>query len=125
MIVGVGTDLVEVARIEAAMKRFATRFEERLLTPSELAYCRSQGGVAAAVAARFAAKEAVAKAFGTGIGAELGWHDIEIARQNSGQPEVRLLGKGLALLQSRGARIVHVSMTHTRGHAAAVAIVEG
>jgi holo-[acyl-carrier protein] synthase len=77
------------------------------------------------LAARFAAKEAVSKAFGTGIGAELGWQDIEICRRESGEPYVVLHGKGQTLLQTRGGRIVHLSLSHTEKHATAMAILEG
>lgn len=124
MILGLGTDLVEISRIESAMARFDPRFIERLLTPPEIAYCRAQGRPAAAVAARFAAKEAVSKAFGTGIGAELGWHDIEISRLATGQPLVRLHGKAVTLLRARGADAIHLSISHTNDHATAVAILE-
>ena len=98
---------------------------ERILVPSELAYCASHSDPAPSLAARFAAKEAVSKAFGTGIGEHLGWHDIEILRRDSGQPAVRLLGKGADLLAGRGGRAIHVSLTHAIAYAAAVAIIEG
>lgn len=125
MILGLGIDLVEVARIERALKRFGPRFLERILHGNELAYCQSQTAPAGTVAARFAAKEAVSKAFGTGIGEELGWKDIEVVRLSSGQPSVRLHGKAVELLAARGGRNVHLSITHTAGHASAVAVVEG
>ncbi len=125
MVLGVGIDVVEVTRIRAAWERHGARFMERILVPAELAYCASQPDPAPSLAARFAAKEAVSKAFGTGIGGQLGWHDIEILRLESGQPSVRLLGKGAELLSARGGRTVHVSLTHAVAYAAAVAVVEG
>jgi holo-[acyl-carrier protein] synthase len=124
MVLGLGIDLVEVARIEQALERFGDRFIERVLHPEELSYCRAQKRPGPFIAARFAAKEAVSKAFGTGIGSDLGWQDIIIHRLPSGAPEVRLLGKGLALSTARGAGRIHLSLTHTGAHAAAAAVIE-
>ncbi|MEP6664453.1 MAG: holo-ACP synthase, partial [Verrucomicrobiota bacterium] len=76
------------------------------------------------LAARFAAKEAISKAFGTGIGAQLGWQDMEVGRKESGEPFVILHERGQKLLQQRGGRIVHLSISHTEQHACAVAILE-
>jgi holo-[acyl-carrier protein] synthase len=124
MVLGLGIDLVEVARIEQALDRFGDRFAERVLHPEELAYCRSQKRPGPFIAARFAAKEAVSKAIGTGIGSELGWQDIIVRRLPSGAPAVELLGKGRALMKSLGASRIHLSLTHTDGHAAAAAVME-
>ncbi len=124
MILGIGIDLVEIVRIEHALARFGPRFMERILCAGELEYCRAHGAPAAAVAARFAAKEAVAKAFGTGIGAELGWKEIEVIRLPSGRPSVQLLGNGLEMLKRLGGRSVHLSLTHTAVNAVAVAVIE-
>lgn len=125
MILGTGIDLIEVARIAASYERFGERFLARLLRPAEIAYCLTHAQPAPHLAARFAAKEAVAKAFGTGLGAELGWQDIEVVRRASGEPRVLLHDKGAALLAARGGRVVHLSLTHTAQHAAAVAVLEG
>ena len=76
------------------------------------------------LAARFAAKEAISKAFGTGIGAKLGWQDMEVGRKESGEPFVILHGGGQRLLAERGGRIVHLSLSHTEHYATAVAILE-
>jgi holo-[acyl-carrier protein] synthase len=124
MIIGTGVDLIEVARIRSALERFGDRFVERVLHANELAYCRSHRDPGPFLAARFAAKEAVSKAFGTGIGAALGWLDIEVRRRESGEPYVVLHGKGDALLTSRGACALHLSLSHTSQHAVAVAILE-
>jgi len=113
-----------VARVEAACGRFGDRFLKRILRPSEMAYCLLHKTPGPFFAARFAGKEAISKAFGTGIGGELGWQDMEICRKESGEPYVVLHGKGEALLQARGGRIVHLSLSHTAGQAAAVAILE-
>jgi len=125
MILGLGMDIVEVARIAASMAKLGDAFVERLLLPEEIAYCRSHKDPAPFVAARFAAKEAIAKAFGTGIGAELSWHDMEIRRKESGEPYVVLHGRGQALLTARRARTLHLTLTHTAQSAAATAILEG
>jgi holo-[acyl-carrier protein] synthase len=124
MTVGLGIDVIDVARIRASCERFGDRFLRRVLRDAEVEYCQRLADPAPSVAARFAAKEAVSKAFGTGIGAELGWHDIEVVRLPSGQPTVQLHGLGLELLNKRGGQRIHLSLTHTREYAAAVAIVE-
>ena len=124
MILGTGIDLVEVARIAESLARFGDQFVNRVLLPDEIAYCCAHKNSAPFLAARFAAKEAVSKAFGTGIGAQLGWQDIEIRRKESGEPLVVLHGKGRELFASRGAKSLHVSLSHTAQYAAAVAILE-
>jgi holo-[acyl-carrier protein] synthase len=125
MILGTGIDIIEVARIASSYEQFGDRFVNRLLLPAEIAYCLSHREPAAFLAVRFAAKEAVSKAFGTGIGTELGWQDIEIRRKESGEPYVVLHGKGAELFAARGAKHLHVSLTHTQTFAAATAILEG
>jgi holo-[acyl-carrier protein] synthase len=125
MILGTGIDLIEVARIAASYEKFGERFVNRILLPDEIAYCRLHRKPAPFLAARFAAKEAISKAFGTGIGAALGWQDLEIRRKESGEPFVVLHGKGQELFSARGAKKLHVSLTHTENYAAATAILEG
>ncbi len=124
MILGTGIDLVEVARIATSVEKFGEAFLARVLLPEEITYCRSHKNPAPFLAARFAAKEAVAKAFGTGIGAQLGWLDIEVCRQETGQPLVVLHGRGAGLFAACGARWLHLSLTHTEQYAAATAILE-
>jgi holo-[acyl-carrier protein] synthase len=125
MILGVGIDIIEVARIHSSHERFGERFLKRILRPNEISYCLSHNAPAPFLAARFAAKEAVSKAFGTGIGAQLGWQDIEVGRKESGEPFVILHDSGKKLLADRNARVVLISLSHTQQHAAAVAILEG
>jgi holo-[acyl-carrier protein] synthase len=125
MILGLGTDIVEIARIAAAYQRWGDAFLNRLLLPGEIAYCQSYRNAAPHIAVRFAAKEAIAKAFGTGIGSELGWHDLEITREAGGRPFVRLHGGGLTLFAARGARQLHLTLSHAQQYATATAIVEG
>ena len=121
---GIGTDIVEVERIAASVERFGERFLKRILRPDEIAYCQSHRHAAPHIAARFAAKEAISKAFGTGIGEQLGWQDMEIRRKESGEPQVVLRDNGLELLAQRGATRVLVSLSHTRIYATAVAVLE-
>ena len=125
MILGVGIDIIEVARIAASLEKFGHRFGERILSPDESAYCLSHSSPAPFVAARFAAKEAISKAFGTGIGAQLGWQDMEIAHRDSGEPYVILRGKGKKLFEARNAKNILVSISHTKDYAAVVAVLEG
>ena len=124
MILGTGIDIIEVARIASSFEKFGERFVNRILLPAEIAYCLSHKNPAPFLAVRFAAKEAVSKAFGTGIGASLGWQDMEIRRKESGEPFVVLHGKGKILLEARGAKKLHVSLSHTQTYAAATAILE-
>jgi holo-[acyl-carrier protein] synthase len=124
MILGIGIDVIEVARIQASYEKFGERFLKRILHPNEIDYCLSHREPGPFLAARFSAKEAISKAFGTGIGAELGWQDMEVGRKDSGEPFVILHEAGNRLLQARGARAVLISLTHTQAHAAAVAILE-
>lgn len=124
MILGTGIDIIEVARIAASFEKFGEKFVNRILLPDEISYCLTHKNPAPFLAARFAAKEAISKAFGTGIGAQLGWQDIEICRKGSGEPFVVLHGKGAALYTARGARRIRVSLSHTENYAAATAILE-
>src|ERR1039457_1138580 len=125
MMLGIGIDIIEVARIKASLEKFGERFGQRILLPDEMAYCLSHRHPAPFVAARFAAKEAISKVFGTGIGAQLGWQDMEVGRKESGEPYVILHAGGQKLMQSRGGQRVLISLSHTQNYAAAVAILEG
>jgi holo-[acyl-carrier protein] synthase len=124
MILGIGIDIIEVSRIKGSYERFGERFINRILHPNEIGYCLSHKEPGPFLAVRFAAKEAISKAFGTGIGAQLGWHDMEIGRRPSGEPFVILHGSGEKLLSERGGKVVLVSLSHTQEHANAVAIIE-
>ena len=125
MILGIGIDIIEVARIAASLEKFGHRFGKRILLPDEIEYCLAHAHPAPFVAARFAAKEAVSKAFGTGIGVQLGWQDMEISHRESGEPFVILHGKGKNLFESRRAKHLFISISHTDAYAAVVAVLEG
>ena len=124
MILGMGTDIIEVVRIKGSYEQFGDRFLNRILLPAEIAYCLTHKAPAPFLAARFAAKEAISKAFGTGIGAKLGWRDMEIGRRESGEPFVILHSAGQNLLVERGANSILVSLSHTENYATAVAILQ-
>src|SRR5664279_1046549 len=125
MILGTGIDIIEVARIASSFEKFGERFMNRILLPDEIAYCLSHKNPAPFLAARFAAKEAISKAFGTGIGAALGWQDMEICKKDSGEPFVVLHGNGKKLFESRDAKRLLVSLSHTENYAAVTAVLEG
>ena len=124
MILGVGIDIVEVTRIRKSYERFGDRFLQRILMEGEISYSLSHKDPAPHLAARFAAKEAISKAFGTGIGKHLAWHDMEVRRKESGEPYVVLHDKGTALMQQVNAAKLHISLSHTTQHATAIAILE-
>ncbi len=123
-VLGVGVDLVECARIEHSLERFGDRFLHRVFTAGEIGYCQSMKYPARHFAARFAAKEAASKAFGTGIGKAMGWRDIDVRREGSGQPYVVLEGGARKLATERGVSAVWVSLSHTDHHAVATVVVE-
>jgi holo-[acyl-carrier protein] synthase len=125
MILGVGIDIIEVERIRASHEKFGERFLKRILRPEEIAYCFSHAQPAPFLAARFSAKEAISKAFGTGIGRQLGWQDMEVRRKESGQPYVVLHDNGQVLFDKLQARALHLSLSHTNFYASAVAILDG
>ena len=124
MIVSIGIDIIEVARIREVLLR-TPRFRERVFTPSERAYCDSRGAVAAQhYAARFAAKEAALKALQTGWRGGISWQDVEIASRDSGAPYLILHGRVKELFDKSGATAVHLSLSHTSEHAIAEVILE-
>ncbi|HEX7974216.1 MAG TPA: holo-ACP synthase [Anaerolineales bacterium] len=116
-----GIDLVEIERVESALQRYGRRFLERVFTPQEL---DEAGSRPASLAARFAAKEAAAKALGTGIGA-VAWREIEIRRDPSGQPTLCLHGAAAELAARYGWSHWSVSLSHTHSHAIAMVVAEG
>ncbi|KXU35421.1 ACP synthase [Cephaloticoccus primus] len=122
-LVGLGCDLVEVSRIARAIERHAERFLARTFTEEERAYCAALKYPHKHYAVRWAAKEAVAKAFTTGIGAELGWTSVGVYHGARGEPLVRLDEKGAALLRAVGGTDVLLSLSHTETHAMAVAAI--
>lgn len=124
MILSIGTDLAEVHRIREAHERFGDRFLTRVFTPNEIAYSLRKANRFERLAARFAAKEALMKAIGTGLTRGVSWQDIEVVNLPSGKPTLRLTGQAAVHAQRLGATTVHVSLTHTATMAMAVVILE-
>jgi holo-[acyl-carrier protein] synthase len=120
MIESLGIDLIEIMRIKKAKERWGNRFLERVYTPKELAYCLRKKYPEGSLAGRFAAKEAVMKALGTGLTLGVSWKDIEIVNDNKGKPEVFLYGKTKKI--SRGKKVL-VSISHTKEDAIAQAMI--
>ncbi len=123
MILGLGIDLIEIARIQNSLERFGNRFLERVFLPGEVEFCQKMKFPARHLAARFAAKEAVSKAFGTGIGRFVGWKDIEICRKENGEPYLILSGNAAEIAKARGVGASWISLTHHENTAAAIAVL--
>lgn len=123
VLIGLGADIIEVARIKSVMLRHGDRFIERILTEEERAYCAGMAHPHKHIAARFAAKEAVSKCFTTGIGAELGWKSISVYHGERHEPKVRLDAQGETLLAHVGGTHVMLTLSHTENYAMAVAAV--
>ena len=124
-VIGIGVDLVECARIQRAIDRFGDRFLDRVFTDGEIEYSMSMKFPARHLAARFAAKEAVSKAFGTGIGKAMGWRDIDVRKKPSGEPFLVFSGPAKQLAERRGVITALVTLSHTEHHAMATIVLEG
>ena len=123
-VLGIGVDLVECARIQRSIDRFGDRFLHRIFTDGEIDYSMSMKFPARHLAARFAAKEAVSKAFGTGIGKAMGWRDIDIQKKPSGEPFLVFFGPAQELAKKRGVTSALVTLSHTERHAMASVVLE-
>ncbi|WP_317891061.1 holo-ACP synthase [Edaphobacter bradus] len=125
MVLGLGSDLIEINRIAESMERFGDRFLHRVFTEEEIAYCqRKKKHAAESFAARFAAKEAGAKALGTGISRGIGWREIEVRRESGERPTLHLSGRAAARAAAMGVRHIQLTLTHGRDVAMAVVLVE-
>ncbi|HTF72108.1 MAG TPA: holo-ACP synthase [Edaphobacter sp.] len=126
MILGVGTDMIEIRRIASSIDQFGERFLRRVFTSREIDYCqRKKKHAAESFAARFAAKEAGAKALGTGISRGVAWKEIEVRREPGGRPTLHFTGRARELADQLGITGLSVSLTHSRDLALAVVIAEG
>jgi holo-[acyl-carrier protein] synthase len=125
VILGIGTDLCDIGRIEKALGRFGERFAARILVEAELRRFRRHRKGAAYLAKRFAAKEAFSKALGTGIHFPVNWHNVWVENAPSGKPSLKFSRPLAALLKRRGIASVHVSITDEIGMACAFVVVEG
>ena len=124
MIVGTGVDIEEVSRVEASIARHGERFLRRVYSPAEIEYVEQKANRFERYAARFAAKEAVMKALGTGWDCGVAWRDIEVVNEPSGKPTLRLGGGAKAKAEELGVRRTHITMSHTRGLVVAQVILE-
>lgn len=122
---GIGIDVVEVERIASAIARHGEPFLSRLFTDAERSYCAAQKRPELHYAARFAAKEAVSKALGTGIGGEAGWLDLEVTRDALGAPKLVLHGAAADFAKSKGIPEIQISLSHAKDYAAANAVALG
>jgi len=124
MIVGMGIDIIEVPRVEAAIARFGTRFVQRVFTDAEIRYCESKQNKFERFAGRFAAKEAALKAIGTGWKLGVAWRDVEVSREPSGKPTIAFSGKAAEFAKRLGVRRASLSISHTAEQAIAQVILE-
>jgi holo-[acyl-carrier protein] synthase len=124
MIVGSGIDLVEIGRIQHSMDRYGSRFLDRVFTGAEQAYCLRKRKAAESFAARFAAKEAGAKALGTGIRNGVSWLEIEVVREAGGRPTIRFHGRAAQVAARLGVARAALSITHTTDLAMASVVLE-
>jgi holo-[acyl-carrier protein] synthase len=125
MIVGTGVDVVEISRIRRITEKPTNRFILRVFTPSERQYCRAHRDSAPHFAVRFAAKEALFKALGTGWAKGITWQDTEVLREGQGAPTIVLHGEALRLSESKGTKTIHLSLSHSDQWAIATVILEG
>jgi holo-[acyl-carrier protein] synthase len=125
LVIGLGTDLIEIERIAHSVERFGEAFLQRIFTPGEIAYCqRKKKNAAESLAARFAAKEAGAKALGTGISRGVSWLEFEVRRLPGQRPELHLSGRAEEVAKALGIRRLSLSLAHSRGLSIAVVIAE-
>ena len=124
MILGIGTDIVNIKRIEEALEKFGDRFLHRILTENEVAEYAKSPQPARLLAKRFAAKEAFSKAFGTGISAEVGWHDVEISHDARGRPLIKTSPQLTARLAALNVSASHLSLSDETDQALAFVVIE-
>ena len=124
MVLGLGTDLIEIERIQQSLDRFGERFTRKVFTAGEIAYCERKKHSAESFASRFAAKEAAAKALGTGISRGIQWKEIEVRRAPGERPTLHLTGRAAERAASMGVMNLQLSLTHSRDVAMAVVVAE-
>ena len=124
MIIGLGVDIAEVPRIQAAIEGRGQRFLDRVFTPNEIAYCERFKNKFERYAGRFAAKEAAMKALGTGWRRGIRWVDLEVVREQSGRPTILLAGEAAKIAAQLGVKRISLSITHTQSEALAQVIFE-
>ncbi|MGM0411273.1 MAG: holo-ACP synthase [Bacillota bacterium] len=124
MIYGTGVDIVNIKRVQNLIERWGKKFLNKVFSEREIDYCQNKNNVAVHLAARFAAKEAVAKMFGTGIG-KINWRDIIVINDKNGKPEIELRGKARELRKELEIEKIFLSISHEKEYAIAQVIAEG
>jgi holo-[acyl-carrier protein] synthase len=124
-VIGIGTDIIECLRIARMIEKHGELFLRRVYTPHELEYCNARKAATQHFAGRWAAKEAVLKAMGTGLSRGVTWRDIEVWNNDVGQPVIRLGGGARELCEGLGVREMHITISHCRSHATAYALATG
>jgi holo-[acyl-carrier protein] synthase len=123
-VIGIGVDVIECSRIQRSIERFGDRFLHRVFTDGEIEYSMSMKFPERHLAARFAGKEAVSKAFGTGIGKAMGWRNIDIQKKASGEPFLVLSGPAEAFAAKRGVTSTLITLSHTENYAVACVVLQ-
>lgn len=123
MIIGIGTDIIQTARIEKALE--SKGFKEKVFSPDEISYCEKRANKFEGFAARFAAKEAFFKALGTGWRDGMAFHEVEVTNDELGKPSLKLLGETARIVEKRSIQSIHVSLSHVKEMAVAMVILEG
>jgi holo-[acyl-carrier protein] synthase len=124
-VLGIGVDVIECSRIQRSIERFGDRFLHRVFTDGEIEYSMSMKFPERHLAARFAGKEAAAKAFGTGIGKAVGWRNIDIRKKESGEPFLAFSGPTQVFAAERGVTSALITLSHTENYAVACVVLEG
>ena len=125
MIVGIGVDLCDTERVRDLIAKWGERFEQRVFTERERAYCRNERRRHECLGGRFAAKEAALKAIGTGLSNGIRWKDVELVSGESSPPRIEWHGRAAEIAEMRGMKSCHTTITHDGGLAVAVVILEG
>jgi holo-[acyl-carrier protein] synthase len=124
MILGIGTDVIEVQRIRESIEKYGERILKRLFTPVEIEYCSSRKNAALHYAGRFAVKEATFKAMGRGWGGDISWKDVETTNEPSGAPRLHFYGKALEIVTEKKMTASYVSISHIEQIATAIVVLE-
>jgi holo-[acyl-carrier protein] synthase len=123
MIIGIGTDIAEVARIAKSIENIS--FKEKVFSKVEIAYCESKANFAESFAARFAAKEAFFKSLGTGWRGGMAFNEVEVMNDDLGKPSLNILGTTAEIIKEKNIKIIHVSLSHVKEMAMATVVLEG
>ena len=124
MIIGIGTDIVEIARIAEMLDEHGDAFKKKIFTPAEINEGTNRKSISQYFAGRWAAKEAMSKALGCGFGAKCSWQDIEVINNQAGKPEIKLSGRAMQTAADMNLSVSHVSISHEKHYACSTVIIE-